>query len=58
MSVFGPKQHCMNIFSSKQNHLHNEANCKVEFVIENLKSLEQELSKINIPLTVLLQGRK
>tara|TARA_B100001093_G_scaffold24350_1_gene21542 strand:- start:464 stop:1879 length:1416 start_codon:yes stop_codon:yes gene_type:complete len=44
--------HAIYIFSTKQNHVHNEANCKVEFVIENLKSLEQELSKINIPLTV------
>ncbi len=44
--------HAIYIFSSKQNNLHNEANCKVEFVIENLKRLDQELSKINIPLTI------
>ena len=32
---------------------HNEANCKIEFIIENLKDLESNLSKINVPLTVL-----
>jgi deoxyribodipyrimidine photo-lyase len=36
-----------------RNKLHNEANCKVEFVIENLKNLDKELSKINIPLTIV-----
>ena len=41
------------IFSSKQNSLHNEANCKIQFIIENLKNLEISLSKINIPLTIL-----
>ena len=33
--------------------MHNESNCKIEFIIENLKSLEQSLNKINIPLTVI-----
>ena len=41
------------IFSSRQNNLHNEANCKIEFLIENLKILDQDLSKINIPLTII-----
>ena len=45
--------HAIYIFSSKQNKLHNEANCKIEFVIENLKNLDKELSKINIPLTIV-----
>ena len=45
--------HAIYIFSSNQNHLHNEANCKIEFVIDNLKSLDKELSKINIPLTII-----
>jgi deoxyribodipyrimidine photo-lyase len=45
--------HAIYIFSSNQNHLHNEANCKIEFVIENLKNLDKELSKINIPLTII-----
>ncbi len=45
--------HAIYIFSSKQNDLHNEANCKVEFIIENLRILDQALSKINIPLTII-----
>ena len=45
--------HAIYIFSSKQNELHNEANCKIEFVIDNLKKLDKELSKINIPLTII-----
>ncbi len=45
--------HAIYIFSTKQNELHNEANCKIEFIIENLKNLDKELSKINIPLTVI-----
>ncbi len=45
--------HAIYIFSSKQNDLHNEANCKIEFVIDNLKNLDKKLSKINIPLTVI-----
>ena len=45
--------HAIYIFSSRQNNLHNEANCKIEFLIENLKILDQELSKINIPLTII-----
>ena len=45
--------HAIYIFSPNQNKLHNEANCKIEFVIENLKKLDKELSKINIPLTII-----
>ncbi len=45
--------HAIYIFSSKQNDTHNEANCKIEFVIDNLKNLDEELSKINIPLTII-----
>ncbi len=45
--------HAIYIFSSRQNNLHNEANCKIEFLIENLKNLDIELSKINIPLTII-----
>ena len=41
--------HAIYIFSSSQNNFHNEANCKIEFIIENLKILDHELSKINIP---------
>ena len=33
--------------------IHNEANCKIEFIISNLKDLADSLKKINIPLTIL-----
>ena len=45
--------HGVYIYSKNQLELHNEANSKIEFIIENLKSLEQSLNKINIPLTVV-----
>ena len=45
--------HCLYIYSPKQFQIHNEANCKIQFVIENLKSLEKSLKKLNIPLTIL-----
>ena len=45
--------HAIYIYSQKQNKKHNEANCKTEFIIENLKVLESELSKINIPLNII-----
>ncbi len=45
--------HCIYIYSSKQIKLHNEANCKVEFIIDNLKDLNESLQKINIPLTII-----
>ena len=45
--------HAIYIYSQNQNHKHNEANCKTEFFIENLKILESQLSKINIPLTII-----
>ena len=45
--------HCIYIFSNQQLKIHNEANCKIEFVIKNLKSLGDDLKKINIPLTII-----
>ena len=45
--------HAIYIYSQNQNKKHNEANCKTEFFIENLKVLERELSNINIPLNIL-----
>ena len=45
--------HCIYIYSSEQIKLHNEANCKVEFIINNLKDLSENLSKINIPITII-----
>ncbi len=45
--------HAIYIFSQNQNKKHNEANCKTEFFIENLKTLEKKLTKINIPLIII-----
>jgi len=45
--------HAIYIYSQNQNNKHNEANCKTEFFIENLKALESELSNINIPLNII-----
>ncbi len=45
--------HCVYIHSSEQISLHNEANCKVEFIIENLKNLNKSLKEFNIPLTII-----
>ena len=45
--------HCIYIYSSEQFKLHNEANCKVEFIISNLIYLSENLKKINIPLTII-----
>ena len=45
--------HCIYIYSSEQMRLHNDANCKTEFIINNLKYLSDSLQKINIPLTVI-----
>lgn len=45
--------HAIYIYSQNQNQKHNEANCKTEFFIENLKVLESDLSKINIPLNII-----
>ena len=39
--------HCIYIYSSEQIKLHNEANCKVEFIISNLLDLSESLKKIN-----------
>jgi deoxyribodipyrimidine photo-lyase len=44
---------CIYIYSKEQNELHNEANCKIEFIISNLKDLSSTLKKINIPLTII-----
>ena len=45
--------HCIYIHSSEQIAIHNEANCKVEFIIENLKNLNKSLKEFNIPLTII-----
>ena len=45
--------HAIYIYSQHQNKEHNEANCKIDFFIENLKDLSKSLSKVNIPLTII-----
>ena len=45
--------HSIYIYSKNQNNKHNDANCKIDFFIENLKDLAKSLSKVNIPLTVM-----
>ena len=45
--------HCIYIYSSEQIAIHNEANCKVEFLIDNLKHLSKSLKEFNIPLTII-----
>jgi deoxyribodipyrimidine photo-lyase len=45
--------HCIYIYSQEQNKIHNEANCKIEFIIENLKYLNKSLKEFNIPLTII-----
>ena len=37
--------HCIYIYSSEQMRLHNDANCKTEFIINNLKYLSDSLQK-------------
>ncbi len=45
--------HCIYIYSPEQINIHNEANCKIDFIISNLKELADSLKKVNIPLTIL-----
>ncbi len=45
--------HCIYIYSPEQIELHNEANSKVEFIINNLKDLNKSLKEFNIPLTII-----
>ena len=45
--------HCIYIYSPQQIELHNEANSKVEFIINNLKDLNTSLKEFNIPLTII-----
>ena len=45
--------HAIYIYSQHQNKEHYEANCKIDFFIENLRDLSKSLSKVNIPLTII-----
>ena len=41
------------LYSQNQHISHNEANVKIEFLIKNLFSLEERLSTLNVPLTII-----
>ena len=41
------------LWSPEQLNIHNEANIKVEFLIKNLQSLEENLNSVNIPILVI-----
>ncbi len=44
--------HAVYIYSAMQNEEHSEANCKTEFIINNLKLLQESLDELNIPLII------
>ena len=41
------------IYSQKQLENHNEANVKLDFLIDNLKCLSNSLEELNIPLSII-----
>ena len=45
--------HAIYLYSPKQLNAHNESNIKIDFLIQNLAVLANNLNKFNIPLTVL-----
>ena len=45
--------HAIYIFSKKQLKMHNEANVKVDFLVQNLFSLAKKLDELNVPLTII-----
>ena len=45
--------HAIYIYSAQQLTKHNESNVKIDFLIQNLNHLANNLSKLNIPLTIL-----
>ena len=51
--VSSDEVHCVYIFSKEQMQAHNQANCKIEFIINNIKSLINYIEEINIPLTII-----
>ena len=51
--VSSEEVHCIYIFSREQMEIHNQANCKIEFIISNLRNLGNSLKEINIPLTIV-----
>ena len=41
------------LYSQKQLEKHNESNIKLDFLIENLKCLNNRLNELNIPLSII-----
>ena len=45
--------HAIFLYSQDQLKKHNEANVKIDFLIKNLKSLNDNLKKLNVPLSII-----
>ena len=45
--------HAIFLYSQDQLEHHNEANVKLDFLIENLNSLSDSLQKLNVPLLIM-----
>ena len=45
--------HSIFLYSQKQLEKHNEANVKLDFLIENLKCLSDCLNELNVPLSII-----
>ena len=48
--------HAIYVYSPQQLSEHNESNVKIDFLIQNLIHLENNLSELNIPLTIIESG--
>ena len=46
--------HAIYLYSPKQLNTHNESNVKIDFLIQNLTILTNNLNKFNIPLLIIL----
>ena len=44
------KLFCIYLLSNKEWKSHNNANVKLDFILRNLKSMSEDLQKLNIPL--------
>jgi deoxyribodipyrimidine photo-lyase len=45
--------HAIFLYSQEQLEHHNEANVKLDFLIDNLKCLSDSLEELNIPLSII-----
>ena len=45
--------HAIFLYSKGQLDKHNEANVKLDFLLENLKCLSNKLKKLNVPLSII-----